>query len=76
MAGMTSGPVAQDEIVVFQLHRPIVRERIFVSQRLPASRRVVAAIVGQVTAGERHTRRDVGDGRVGVADPQPPPALP
>ena len=62
------GPVAQPEIIVFQPHRPILRERPFVpSAEQPAD--VVAAIGGEVTAGERHTCRDVGDGPVVIADP-------
>jgi hypothetical protein len=63
-------PVAQSEIVVFELHRPIVRERIFeASAHQPAAGAVVAAREAKGTAVERHARRGVGDGEVVAADP-------
>jgi hypothetical protein len=63
-------PVAQSEIVVFELHRPIVRERIFEASAYQPTAGAVAA-VGETerTAGERHACRGVGDGEVVVADP-------
>src|SRR6516225_4314855 len=64
-------PVSQPEIVVFELHRPIVRERIFDANACQPAVGVVAAVGegGEGTAGERHARRKVGDGQVVVADP-------
>ena len=63
--------VAQAEIVVLEFHRPIVPERIFEASAHQPAAGVVAAVGegGECTAGERHARREVGDGQVVVAEP-------
>src|SRR6516165_6664935 len=64
-------PVAQPEIVVFELHRPIVREGVFKASADQPAAGVVAAVgeCAEATAGDGHARREVGDGQVVVADP-------
>jgi len=65
------GPVAQPEIVVFQLHRPIVREGVFEARAEQPAAGIVAAVgeCAEAAAGERHARVEVGDCQAVVADP-------
>src|SRR5215472_8950852 len=49
-------PVAQPEIIVLELHRPIVRKRIFAANADQPAAVVVVAAVCEVTAGERYAR--------------------
>ena len=64
-------PVAQPEIVVLELQRPMRRERPFGASADQPAAGVVAAVgeVGEGPAGDRYARREVGDGQVVVADP-------
>ena len=52
-------PVAQPEIVVFELHRPIVREGVFEAGADQPAAGVVAAVgeCAKATAGDGHARR-------------------
>ena len=64
--------VAQPEIVLLELQRPMGRERPFgAGADQPAASAVVVAIgeVGQGRAAERHARRKVVDAQAAVADP-------
>ena len=63
--------VAQPEIVVLELQRPMGRERPFgASADQPAASAIVAiGEVGQGSAAQRHARSKVGDAQAVVADP-------
>src|SRR6516162_9796514 len=61
-------PVAQSDVIVLHLHRPIRHEHPFdASAHQPAAIVVAAAV--EVAAGDGHPRSEIGDGHVVVADP-------